>query len=219
MSNLTQVKVLFFSNFGNRTEPIMRIRLVLLALAFYQLSFSQEITTGIGLFMNVTNYKSDLTNNTQPGFRTDSFSPWIGMNVGLSEKIDLQTGIAWYNQVDKSVTYAGYRYHYSFLTLHNNLVYRLTDVFYAGTGIPLNFTTQATQSTNFGSIHLLEEGNSPSMLYGYNVLVGYRSDISERTTLYIDLTRTYFLNSLDKDPDQKLTAKTYVFSIKVAFHL
>ena len=198
---------------------MMRIRLVLFTFFFAHLSFSQEISTGIGLFMNGTNFKSDLTNNIQPGFLTGNSRPWVGMNLRVSEKADLQANMAWYNQVDESMTYAGYRYHYSFLTLHNNVVYRFTDVFYAGAGIPLNFTTQATQSTNFGSIDLLEEGNAPSMLYGYNALIGYRSEISERSTLYIDLTRTHFLNSLDKDPDQKLTAKTYVFSIKVAFSL
>ena len=197
----------------------MKILLVLFTFSFTQLAFSQEITTGIGLFMNGTNFKSDLTNNIQPGFLTGNSRPWVGMNLTVSEKVDLQTNIAWYNQVDESMTYAGYRYHYSFLTLHNNVVYRFTDVFYAGAGIPLNFTTQATQSTNFGSIDLLEEGNAPSMLYGYNALIGYRSEISERSTLYIDLTRSHFLNSMDKDPDQKLTAKSYVFSIKMAFSL
>lgn len=169
--------------------------------------------------MNGTNFKSDVSFSTQAGFATGSTSPWLGMNFRLNDQTDLQTNISWYNQVNESMTYAGYQYRYSFLTLHNNVVYRLTDVFYAGAGIPLNFTTQATQSTNFGSIDLLEEGNAPSMLYGYNALVGYRSKISERSTLYIDLTRTHFINSLDRDPDQKLTAKTYVFSIKVAFSL
>ena len=197
----------------------MRKLLVFFTFSFTQLAFSQEITTGIGLFMNGTNFKSDLTNNIQPGFLTANSRPWVGMNLRVSEKADLQANMAWYNQVDESMTYAGYRYHYSFLTIHSNLVYRLTDVFYVGAGIPLNFTTQATQSTNFGSIDLLEEGNAPSILYGYNVLVGYRSELSERSTLYIDLTRSHFLNSLDKDPDQKLIAKTYVFSIKVAFSL
>ena len=197
----------------------MRILLVLLMFSFSKLSFAQEITTGIGFFMNGTNFKSDLTNNFQPGFHTGNSRPWLGMNLRVSEKADFQTNIALYNQVDESMTYAGYRYHYSFLTLHNNVVYRLTDVFYAGAGIPLNFTIQATQSTNLGSIDLLKEGNAPSMLYGYNVLVGYRSEISERCTMYNDLTRSHFLNSLDKDPNQKLIAKTYVFSIKVAFSL
>ena len=197
----------------------MRILLVLVIFSFSKLSFAQEITTGIGLFMNGTNFKSDLTNNIQPGFLTGNSRPWLGMNLRVSEKADFQTNMAWYNQVDESMTYAGYRYHYSFLTLHNNAVYRLTDVFYAGAGIPLNFTIQATQSTNLGSIDLLEEGNAPSMLYGYNILVGYRSEISERSTMYIDLTRSHFLNSLDKDPNQKLIAQTYVFSIKVAFSL
>ena len=197
----------------------MRIFLVLLMLCFSKRPFAQEITTGVGLFINGTNFKSDIANNIQPGFLTGNSRPWVGMNLKVSEKTDLQSNVTWYNQVDESITYAGYQYHYSFLTLHNNFVYRLTDVFYAGAGIPLNFTTQATQSTNFGSIDLLEEGNAPSILYGYNALVGYRSEISERSTLYIDLTRTHFLNSLDKDPDQKLTAKTYVFSIKVAFTL
>lgn len=197
----------------------MRIRLVLLMLFFSSLSFSQEITTGLGFFINGTNFKSDLTNNIQPGFLTGNSRPWVGINLKISEKVDLQSNVTLYNQVDESITYAGYQYYYSFLTLHNNVVYRLTDVFYGGGGLPLNFTTQATQSTNFGSIDLLEEGNAPKMLYGYNVLVGYRSEISERSTLYVDLTRSHFLNSLDKDPDQKLTAKTYVFSIKVAFSL
>lgn len=197
----------------------MRILSVLFALCFTHLSFSQEITTGIGLFINGTNFKSDLINNIQPGFVTGNSRPLVGMNLRLNDKADLQANIAWYNQVDESMTYAGYRYHYSFLTLHNNVVYRLTDIFYAGAGIPLNFTTQATQSTNFGSIDLLEEGNAPGMLYGYNVLVGYRNEISERSTLYIDLTGSHYLNSLDRDPDQKLTAKSYVFSIKMAFSL
>ena len=173
----------------------------------------------MGLFMNGTNFKSDMANTIQPGFVTGNSRPWVGMNLRASEKIDLQSNVTLYNQVDQSISYAGYQYDYSFLTLHNNLVYRLTDVFYAGGGVPLNFTTQATQSTNFGTIDLIEEGNAPSILYGYNVLVGYRSELSERSTLYIDLTRSHFLNSLDKDPDQKLTAKTYVFSIKVAFSL
>ena len=198
---------------------MMRLLLVLFAICFTHLSFSQEMSTGIGLFMNGTNFKSDISFNTQAGFATRSTSPWFGMNFRLIDKTDLQTNISWYNQVNENITYAGYVYRYSFLTLHNNVVYRLTDVFYAGAGIPLNFTTKATQSTNFGSIDLLEEGNAPSMLYGYNALVGYRSEISELSTLYIDLTRTHFINSLDKDPDQKLTAKTYVFSIKVAFYL
>jgi len=197
----------------------MRKLIVLVIFSFSKLSFAQEITTGIGLFMNGTNFKSDLTNNIQPGFLTGNSRPWLGMNLRVSEKADFQTNIAWYNQVDESMTYAGYRYHYSFLTLHNNVVYRLTDVFYTGAGIPLNFTIQATQSTNLGSIDLLEEGNAPSMLYGYNILVGYRSEISERSTMYIDLTRSHFLNSLDKDANQKLIAQTYVFSIKVAFSL
>ena len=202
-----------------KLKPIMRILLVLLMLSFSKLSFSQELTTGIGLFINSTTFKSDLTNNTQAGFLTVNSRPWVGMNLSISEKVDLQTNITWYNQVDESVTYAGYEYYYSFLTLQNNVVYALNDVFYAGAGLPLNFTTRATQSTNFGSINLREEANAPSMLYGYNVLVGYRSRISDRSTLYIDLTRTHFLNSLDKDPDQKLTAKTYVFTIKVAIDL
>ena len=198
---------------------MMRILLVLFTLCFAQHSFSQEITTGFGLFMNGTNFKSDLSNNIQSGLLTSNSRPWVGMNLGVSEKADLQANIAWYNQVDESVTYAGYRYHYSFLTLHNNAVYRLTDVFYAGIGIPLNFTTKATQSTDFGTIDLIEEGNAPSILYGYNVLVGYRNQLSERSTLYIDLTRSHFLNSMDKDPNQQLIAQTYVFSIKVAFSL
>lgn len=197
----------------------MRILSVLFALCFTHLSFSQEITTGIGLFMNGTNFKSDVSFNNQAGFATGSTSPWFGMNFRLVDKADLQSNISWYNQVNESMTYAGYQYRYSFLTIHNNVVYKLTDLFYAGAGIPLNFTTQATQSTNFGSIDLLEEGNAPGMLYGYNVLVGYRNEISERSTLYMDVTRSHFLNSLDNDPDQKLTAKSYVFSIKMAFSL
>ena len=197
----------------------MRILSVLFALCFTQLSFSQEITTGIGLFMNGTNFKSDVSFNSQAGFATGSTSPWLGMNFRLVDKADLQSNISWYNQVNESMTYAGYQYRYSFLTIHNNVVYKLTDLFYLGAGLPLNFTTQATQSTSFGSIDLLEEGNAPGMLYGYNILVGYRNEISERSTLYIDLTRSHFLNSLDKDPDQKLTAKSYVFSIKMAFSL
>ena len=197
----------------------MRILSVLFALCFTQLSFSQEITTGIGLFMNGTNFKSNVSFNTQAGFATGSTSPWLGMNFRLVDKADLQSNISWYNQVNESMTYAGYQYRYSFLTIHNNVVYKLTDLFYVGAGIPFNFTTQATQSTSFGSIDLLDEGNAPGMLYGYNVLVGYRNEISERSTLYIDLTRSHFLNSLDKDPDQKLTAKSYVFSIKMAFSL
>jgi hypothetical protein len=197
----------------------MRILSVLFALCFTHLSFSQEISTGIGLFMNGTNFKSDVSFNTQAGFATGSTSPWLGMNLRLVDKADLQSNISWYNQVNESMTYAGYQYRYSFLTIHNNVVYKLTDLFYAGAGIPLNFTTQATQSTSFGSIDLLEEGNAPGMLYGYNILVGYRNEISERSTLYMDVTRSHFLNSLDKDPDQKLTAKSYVFSIKMAFSL
>lgn len=198
---------------------MMRSLLVLFAICFTHLSFSQEITTGIGLFINGTNFEPYPTTNIQPGFLTSNSRPWVGMNLSINKKLDFQTNIAWYNQVDESMNYAGYHYRYSFLTLQNNVVYRLTDVFYAGTGIPLNFTTQATQSTNFGSIDLLEEGNAPSRLYGYNVLVGYRNEISKRSTLYIDLTRSHFLNSLDKDPNQKLRAITYVYSIKMAFLL
>ena len=197
----------------------MRILIVLLILSFSKLSFSQEITSGLGLFINSTNFKSNLSSNTEVRLATYNSRPWVGMNLGLNEKVYLQINISWYNQVNENITYAGYVYRYSFFTLHNNVAYRLTDVFYAGAGIPLNFTTKATQSTNFGSIDLLEEGNAPSMLYGYNALVGYRSEISELSTLYIDLTRTHFINSLDKDPDQKLTANSYVFSIKMAFSL
>ena len=197
----------------------MRILIVLLILSFTKLTFSQEITSGLGLFINGTNFKSNISSNTEVRIAAYNTRPWLGMNLGLNEKVDLQTNVSWYDQVDEGIPYAGYQYRYSFLTQHNNVIYRLTDVFYACAGFPWNFTTHATQSTNFGSINLLEESNAPSILYGYNVLAGYRLEISERSTLYIDLTRSHFLNSLDKDPDQKLTAKTYVFSIKVAFHL
>lgn len=197
----------------------MRILIVLLILSFSKLSFSQEITSGLGLFINSTNFKSNLSSNGEVRLATYNSRPWVGMNLGLNEKVDLQINVSWYNQVNESKSYAGYKYRYSFLTLHNNVIYRLADGLYAGAGFPLNFTTHATQSTNFGSIDLLEEGNAPGMLYGYNVLVGYRNEISERSTLYVDLTRSHFLNSLDRDPDQKLTAKSYVFSIKMAFSL
>ena len=114
-----------------KLKPIMRILLVLLMLSYSKLSFSQEITTGIGLFINSTTFKSDLTNNTQSGFLTVNSRPWVGMNLSIVEKVDLQTNITWYNQIDESVTYTGYEYHYSFLTLQNNVVYAQNDRFNA----------------------------------------------------------------------------------------
>ena len=59
---------------------MMKILLVLFTFSFTQLAFSQEITTGIGLFMNGTNCKSDLTNNIQTGFLTGNSRPKIGRN-------------------------------------------------------------------------------------------------------------------------------------------
>ena len=180
---------------------------------------AQQITTGLTLFINATNFAASAAILSETDFANRNSRPMIGLVSSLGDYFFGQHNISFYNQLDETASYDDYDYKYSFITFQNNLCYHINEIFYGGVGLPLNFTTQATQSTGFGSIDLIAENNAPRFLYGYNLLVGYSSRLSEKSELYIDFTRSLYLNSLDKDEGQTLKASTYAFAIKIAFDL
>ena len=197
----------------------MRKILFGLFFAFSFVASAQQISTGLTLFINTTDFDAPAAILAESNFAIGNSRPMIGLVSSLGDHFFGQHNISFYNLLDETASYGDYDYKYSFITFQNNLCYRIDEIFYGGVGLPLNFTTRATQSTGFGSIDLIAENNAPRFLYGYNVLVGYSSRLSEKSQLYIDFTRSRYLNSLDKDEGQTLKATTYAFAIKIAFDL
>ena len=180
---------------------------------------AQELSTGVSAFMSSTSFSAAQSEQPLERVAHVSFSPSLGVVFNLNELIFLQHNLALYDQVDEVAAYADYTYRYTFVAVSHNLCYHLNDAIYLGAGLPFNITTHASQSTNFGTIDLMEEGNVPQLLYGFSALMGHTTKLSAKSQLYVDLTRAQFLNSLDNDPHQQLTATSYVFSVKVTFNL
>ena len=182
-------------------------------------SYAQQVSVGSNVFLNSTTFDFDGNTNPNSQFASAQNTLELGFSYGLSDKLWVQHRVAYNKQMHEVEQLFEYSYIYSFAALQNNLCFNTNEHWYVGVGVPLNFTLEATQFNNFGSLDLLAEDNMPSMLYGYTALVGYKTQVNEKLAVLFDVSRNHFLNSMDKDPGQQLIAKSYVFSLKAAFSL
>jgi|SaaInlV_120m_DNA_3_1039746.scaffolds.fasta_scaffold09646_1 hypothetical protein len=181
--------------------------------------FSQEIIIGPQLYMNSTTFKVDGTTLSNPGFATAHSTLTGGLGYRLSNKVFAQHNFMYFKQVHDANQFEEFSYLYSYVGMHNNILFSPANKWYFGAGVPISYTLNARQSNGFGSLDLLAEGNTPEFNAGYNAILGYKQQISDTFTIYFDCTRTHFLQSLDNDPGQKLIAKSYAISFKAAFRL
>lgn len=194
-----------------------------LTVALFLFSFTsvhaQEITLGSSVFLNSTSFDFEGNSNANSQLATAQNTIEIGLTYDLSDVIWVQHRAAFNKQVHEVAQLFEYSYIYSFAAIQNNLCFNANDHFYFGVGVPVNVSLEATQFNNFGSIDLLVEKNAPPALIGYTALIGYKTNLTEKIRIHFDLSRNHFLNSLDNDPGQQLTVKSYVISLKAAFSL
>ena len=180
---------------------------------------AQEIKLGLQQSFNSTDFLTQEPSLGDDRLDITVLYPSLGFNVNLGKNLFLDQDFGAFNQVNNTMVYEGYRYHYGLWSSTTTISWMADSNFYAGAGIPLSYIHTATQSNQIGTIDLIARGNAPELLYGFLIKVGFRHPITSRMILYADLSRIEFLNSLDTDPNQNLKAINYVFSLKAAFSL
>ena len=200
---------------------MMRLLFTIVTIFSFQTIFAQHnLTLGVNGSFNNVNY-SVVSTNVSTQYNTEALNNTgahlsIGYIQPISKKLFFEESLAVYDHVKTATDFEGYRYQYSFASSSTSMNYLLNEGMYIGLGVPLSYVYRAIQSTDLGSLDLIEEGNAPALLFGYLFKLGYRYSINDKVALYADLGRGAYLNSLDNDSNQELKASNYVLSFKAA---
>lgn len=200
---------------------MMRLLFTIVTIFSFQTSFAQHnLTLGVNSSFNIVNY-SVVSTDVSTQYNTEALNNTsahlaIGYIKPISKKLFFEESFAVYDHIKSTTDFEGYRYQYSFASSSTSMNYLLNEDMYIGLGVPLSYVYRAIQSTDLGSLDLIEEGNAPPLLFGYLIKLGYRYSINDGVALYADFGRGAYLNSLDNDSNQELKASNYVLSFKAA---
>jgi hypothetical protein len=146
-------------------------------------------------------------------------SPTFGFESSLGEKLHVGCFGGYSVLSNGKELYDGYLFDYALGRLTPFLRYNLTAGFNVRFGIPLAYVLEARQYNNFGELDLLSEGNVPSLLIGSSLEIGYGISFGEKFSLQLHAGYGQYLNSLDTDPEQRLTPYSYLFNAQFHYHL
>jgi hypothetical protein len=146
-------------------------------------------------------------------------SPSIGFEFPVSEKIHAGMKADFIVLSEGLELFDGYYFDYSFGRLTTYLRYQVTGLFDVRLGMPIAYAIEARQYNNYGSLDLILEGNVPSLFFGASAELGCAIPMGEKFELQIHTGYFQFLNSLDTDLNQRLTAYSYVFNAQLHYHL
>ena len=128
---------------------------------------AQEIKLGLQQSFNNTDFLTQEPSLGDDRLDITVLYPSLGFNVNLGKNLFLDQDFGAFNQVNNTMVYEGYRYHYGLLSSTTTISWMDDSNFYAGVGIPLSYIHTATQSNQIGTIDLIARGNAPELLYGF----------------------------------------------------
>ena len=196
----------------------------LLLSAFFTIAFtiqlsSQSFFIGGNGYQSVFTYKQNGSKELIIDESQFCISPSVGVefpadgNWLLGMKID-------YIVLSKDLElFDGYYYDYKLAQLNAFVRYKISSSLDVRLGIPIGYVLEARQFNNYGSLDLIKEGNTPSILFGSGLELGYSIPISEKLAIQIHAGYSQLINSLDTDMNQRLIPYSYVFNAQLHYSL